>query len=98
MTLPSRPILIAAAAAAVLIAGSLILMTGGSSLSAADRRIVDRMEAAFDICYADDLATLDRAAGCLEGKRLREETEARGLCRNFTGEDTGYRGISKCDG
>ncbi|WP_265502261.1 hypothetical protein [Paracoccus beibuensis] len=71
MTFSSRSRLTAAvAAAAVLIAGILILMAGGSSLSAADRRLVDRMEATFDICYADDLATLDKVAGCMEAMRV----------------------------
>lgn len=96
MTLPKPPLLIAAAIAALALLMFLLTLTGGG-LSAAEKRLVDRMEDTYKLCYADDLHTLDRVAACMEGKRLREETEARGLCRDLRGEDNGYRGIVRCD-
>ena len=97
MTLPARPLLIAAALA-VLALGAVLLLSAGGSLGAADRRLIDRWDETVETCFDNSLDTLDRSAACLQGRRLREEIEDRGLCLDLTEREGSYRGVSRCDG
>ncbi|MCG6111892.1 MAG: hypothetical protein MEQ74_06875 [Paracoccus sp.] len=94
MTLPARPLLIAAALAVA----AVLLLSAGGSLGAADRRLIDRWEETVETCFDASRDTLDRSAACLEGRRLREEIEARGLCLDLNEREGSYRGVSRCDG
>ena len=97
MTLPARPLLIAAALAVPAL-GAVLLLSAGGSLGAADRRLIDRWDETVETCFDASRDTLDRSAACLEGKRLREEIEGRGLCLDLTEREGSYRGVSRCDG
>lgn len=97
MTLPSRPLLIAAALAVIGL-GAVLLVSAGKSPGAADRRLIDRWNETVESCFNDALDTLERSAACLQGKRLRQEIEARGLCLDLTEREGSYRGVSRCDG
>lgn len=97
MTLPARPLLIAAALVVPAL-GAVLLLSAGGSLGAADRRLIDRWDETVETCFDTSLDTLDRSAACLQGKRLREEIEARGLCLDLTEREASYRGVSRCDG
>ncbi|TJZ91737.1 hypothetical protein FA743_09655 [Paracoccus gahaiensis] len=97
MTLPARPLLIAAALAVPALAAVLLLSASGS-LSSTDRRLIDRWDETVETCFDAGRDTLDRSAACLQGKRLREEIEARGLCLDLTEREGSYRGVSRCDG
>ena len=97
MTLPPRPLLIAAALAVPAL-GAVFLLSAGGSLGAADRRLIDRWDETVEACFDASIGTLDRSAACLQGKRLREEIEARGLCLDLAEREGSYRGVARCDG
>lgn len=97
MTLPPRPLLIAAALA-VSALGAALLLSAGGPLGAADRRLIDRWDETVEACFDESLDTLDRSAACLQGRRLREKIEDRGLCLDLTEREASYRGVSRCDG
>ena len=97
MTLPARPLLIVAALAIPAL-GAAVLLSAGGSLGAADRRLIDRWDETVEACFDDSRDTLDRSAACLQGRRLREEIEDRGLCLDLTEREGSYRGVSRCDG
>lgn len=97
MTLPARPLLIAAALA-VSALGAALLLSAGGSLGAADRRLIDRWDETVEACFDESLDTLDRSAACLQGRRLREKIEDRGLCLDLAERKGSYRGVSRCNG
>ena len=97
MNLPPRPLLIAAALAVPAL-GAVLLLSAGGSLGAADRRLIDRWDETVETCFDGSLGTLDRSAACLQGRRLREEIEDRGLCLDLAEREGSYRGVSRCDG
>lgn len=98
MTISRRNFVIAATALAVLLAAILVLVltTKGHGLGSADRRLVDRHEAALDRCLADDISLTERSVACVESSRIRDDIRARDMCFDLTGEGKGYRDVYRC--
>lgn len=97
LTLTRRHAVAAAVLALLVVVLLLVRSLTGGGLSSADKRFIDRHEAALEQCYADDLDMTEKAMGCMQAAKIREQFPLRGLCRDLADETSGYYGVFRCD-